>query len=102
LTDRPGKTMAKKSGESSEHNRAGKRAKAVQISEPEALPHTIKSLRRRNPSKSGPCVMRRRTSRGGAQDPTDIGHKRLEEEHLAYSNGVRHISEFMLGLAVSV
>ena len=92
MTDLPGKTMAKKSGESSEQIRALKRAKAVQISQAEALPQTIESLRRRTPSKLGPYVMCRPTGRGRARDLTGIGHKRVEEEHPAYSDGVCYTS----------
>jgi hypothetical protein len=54
--------MAKKSGESSEQKRAVKRAKAVQISQSEALSLAIKSLMRPTPSKFAPYVMRRRTN----------------------------------------
>ena len=92
MTDLPGKTMAKKSGESSEQKRAVKCAKAVQISQAQALPQTIESLRRRTPSKFGPYVMCRRTSRGRARDLTDIGHKRVEEENAAYSDCVCYTS----------
>jgi hypothetical protein len=84
--------MAKKSGESSEQKRAVKRAKAVQISQTQALPQSIESLRRHTPSKFGPYVTRSRTSRGRARDLTDIGHKRVEEEHPAYSDGVCYAS----------
>lgn len=92
LTALPGKTMAKKSGESSEQKRPIKRAKAVQISQTGALPPTIESLRRRTPSKFGPYVTRRRTSRGRARELTDIGSKRIEVENPAYSDGVRYTS----------
>jgi hypothetical protein len=92
LTDLPGKTTAKKSGESSEQTRAAKCAKAVQISQTEALPQPIESLRRRTPSKFGPYVTRRPASRGRARDLADIGHKRVEVENPAYSDGVCYTS----------